>query len=214
MSRRRAPALFDVQEVLAAAAPLPKSANLKAARRALTACLRDYQALRISRDALRERQARWQRIERLATELHDALIAELSDKRASSASGGVRMWNKKRVHNSLRPLQELSKAHVAVLDTLVHSRNTKLVPEKAWLYLALFEIWTDLLGGELRASTTSSGGPCVCFIRTAMALAFDADDVPKVGTVRAIIKVYRRGKGEGVGLFGDPRVKKKKKKVG
>jgi hypothetical protein len=194
LSRRRVPALSDEdwQAALKAAAPLSKGAKLEAARRALTACLRDYQGLRISRDALRDAQAILQRIDRRVTDLRDDLAAL---KRVSKSP---------HVDDVLGSLEQSGKAIVDMLDMLSRSRATKLVPEKGWLYLALFEVWTDLLGGELRASTTSSGGPCVRFIRAAMALVFD--DVPKVGTVRAVIKAYRSGKG--VGMFRPVAMKK------
>jgi citrate lyase beta subunit len=190
---------------LEAAAPLPKNAKLKRARRALAACLCDYRGLRISRDALRDRQASWRRIDKLAADFHDALIAELLDKRVIRIAEWrhkqkrlrIAEWSHKRVSNSLQHWRETIKAVVETLDTLMRARKGKLDPERDWLYLSLLGIWTNHFGGKLRTSTTASGGPCVRFVRTAMALVLPADEVPSTATIRAIIKAVQRGKGIG-----------------
>ena len=195
------------QAILEAAAPLPKDAKLKSARRALAACLRDYERLHMSRDALRERQANWRHIDRLFTEFHNALLAELRDKRVIRLAEWdhkrkrtrIAEWSQKRVANSLRHWRENIKAVVEHHDTHMRARKGKLDPERGWLYQELFDIWTKQFGGKLRASHTATGGPCVRFIRAAMESVLPADKIPSVPTVRAVVKAYRRG--SGVGMF-------------
>ena len=196
-ARGRVPVLTNEkwQAILEAAAPLPKDAKLKSARRALAACLRDYEQLHMSRDELRERQANWRHIDRLFTEFHNALLAELRDKRVIR----IAEWSQKRVANSLRHWRENIKAVVEHHDTHMRARKGKLDPERGWLYQELFDIWTKQFGGKLRASHTATGGPCVRFIRAAMESVLPADKIPSVPTVRAVVKAYRRG--SGVGMF-------------
>ena len=76
-------------------------------------------------------------------------------------------------------------------------RKGKLDPGHDWLYLSLLDIWINQFHGELKASTSASGGPCVRFVRTAMALVLPPDEVPGVPAVRRIVRALGRGRALG-----------------
>jgi hypothetical protein len=66
----------DWHTILEAVGPLPKGARLARARRELAKCLRDYPGLRRERGTLRAALTRWQRIEKLTSELYAAINEE------------------------------------------------------------------------------------------------------------------------------------------
>ena len=71
----------DWHAILEAVRPLPKGARLARARRELAKCLRDYPGIRRDRVKLRAAQTRWQRIDKLATDLYAMLAEEWRQKR-------------------------------------------------------------------------------------------------------------------------------------
>jgi hypothetical protein len=179
----------DWHAILEAVGPLPKGARLARARRELAKCLRDYPGLRRDRAKLRAAQARWQRIEELSNDLYAMLREE---------------WRQKRwCYNPLiddafkQYLLRSSKVITETLAMQVHLRKGKLNPDRDWLYLSLLDIWINQFCGELRASTSRTGGPCVRFVRAATALVLPADEVPRASTVRTIVRGLGRGRALG-----------------
>jgi hypothetical protein len=185
----RAPVLSDEQwrTILEAVSPLPDNADLKKARRALEACLRDYRTYRSAhpRSKLSERRDTWRRINKLTIALHDALTEEWRHKRWSPKPGIRKRWH----DDALRDLRGSAHAIVESLDRQMRARKGRSDPPREWFYWRLLQIWTDHFGGKLSASSTESGGPLVRFIKAAGALV---DVTPSVPTVRAIIKAERR----------------------
>jgi hypothetical protein len=180
----------DWHTILEAVGPLQKGARLARARRELSKCLRGYPSLRQDRSKLRAAQTRWQRIQMLATELHAMLTKE---------------WQRGWTYNALvddafkkylLPSTAIWTEHLALR---VRDHKGRRDPAREWLYLELLHIWIYYLRGKLRASTGATGGPCVRFVRAAMALALPADEVPRVPTVRRIVRQLAGGKP--LGLF-------------
>jgi hypothetical protein len=79
----------------------------------------------------------------------------------------------------------------------VRTRKGKLDPDRDRLYLSLLDIWINQFGGKLQASTSGTGGPCVRFVRAAMALVLPPDEVPRVPAVRRIVRALGRGRALG-----------------
>jgi hypothetical protein len=96
-------------------------------------------------------------------------------------------------------LLRLSKPLSETLPLKLRARKGRLDPDRDWLYLSLLDIWINQFRGELKASSSATGGPCVRFVRAAMALVLPADEVPRVPAVRRIVRALARGKP--LGLF-------------
>jgi len=183
--KRRRLSDSDWHTILEAVGPLPKGARLARARRELAKCLRDYPGLRRERGTLRAALTRWQRIEKLTNELYAAINEE---------------WRRGWTYNAL--IDDAFKIYLlrstAVwtehLAMQVRTRKGKLDPDRNRLYLSLLDIWINQFGGKLQASTSGTGGPCVRFVRAAMALLLPADEVPSVPTVRRIVRKLATGK--------------------
>jgi hypothetical protein len=179
----------DWHTILEAVGPLPKGARLARARRELSKCLRDYPGLRRDRTKLRAALLRWQQIDKLATDLYAMLAAEWRQKR----------WR----YNPLiddafkRYLLRSTKVITETLAMQVRLRKGKLDPDRDWLYLSLLDIWINQFRGELKASTSATGGPCVRFVRAAMDLVLPPDEVPRVRTVRRIVRALGRDRALG-----------------
>jgi hypothetical protein len=175
----------DWHTVLKAVGPLPKGAKLGRARRELTKCLRRYPGLRLDRAKLRAALLRWQQIDKLATDLYAMLAEEWRQKR----------WRYNPLIDDAFKRHLLRSTKVIIHTRAMQSRlrKGKLDPDRDWLYLSLLDIWINQFRGELRASSGATGGPCVRFIRTAMALVIPADEVPSVPTVRRIVRALRHG---------------------
>jgi hypothetical protein len=176
----------DWHTILVAVRPLRKGARLARARRELAKCLRDYPAIRRDRVKLRAAQTRWQRIDKLATDLY-AILAE-------------EWWQKRWRYNPLiddafkRYLLPSAKVITETFAMQMRLRKGKLDPGRDWLYLSLLDIWINQFHGELKASTSATGGPCVRFVRTAMALVLPPDQVPRVPAVRRTVRALGRGR--------------------
>ena len=173
----------DWHTILEAVGPLPKGAKLARARRELAKCLRDYPGLRREPVNLRAVLARWQRIDKLATELYGAISEE---------------WRRGWTHNALIDdaftyLLRSSTFWTQHLAMQVRARKGRLDPDLDRLYLSLLDIWINQFGGKLRASSGANGGPCVRFVIAAMALVLPADEVPSVPTVRRIVRKLAGG---------------------
>jgi hypothetical protein len=181
----------DWHTVLKAVGPLPKGAKLGRARRELTKCLRRYPRLRRDRAKLRAALLRWRQIDKLATDLYAMLAEEWRAKR----------WRRNPLIDDAfkRYLLRSTKVIIHMLAMQARLRKGKLDPDRDWLYLSLLDIWINQFRGELRASSGPSGGPCVRFIRTAMALVILAREVPSAPTVRRIVRALRDG--EALGQF-------------
>jgi hypothetical protein len=179
----------DWHAILEAVRPLPKGARLARAWRELAKCLRDYPGIRRDRVKLRAAQTRWQRIDKLATDLYAMLAEEWCQKR----------WR----YNPLiddafkRYLLPSTKVITETFAMQMRLRKGKLDPGRDWLYLSLLDIWINQFHGELKASTSATGGPCVRFVRAAMALVLPPDEVPRVPAVRRIVRALGRGRALG-----------------
>jgi hypothetical protein len=180
----------DSHAILEAVGPPPKGARPARARRELAKCLRDYPGMPRDRAKLRASQARWQRIHRLTTELHAILTEE---------------WQRGWTYNALvddafkKYLLPSTAIWTEYLAMRVRDHKGRRDPAREWLYLELLHIWIYYLRGELKASRSATGGPCVRFVRVAMALVLPAADVPSVDTVHDIVGKLRRG--QALGLF-------------
>jgi hypothetical protein len=144
--------------------------------------LRDYRGLRRDRATLHNVLRRWQHIDKLAHALDAALTDEWRHKR----------WRyNPLIDDSLKKhLLPSTKSIIGELATSVRIRKGKLDPARDWLYeTLLLTIWPRYFGGTLRASNTSSGGPCVRFFRAAAALV---DVRPHVVTARRIVREAAR----------------------
>lgn len=181
----------DWQTILGAVGPLLKGARLVPARRELAKCLRDYPDLRRDRAKLRAAMLRWQRIDRLATDLHAMLVEEWQQRRLRYVPIVDDMFKKYLLRLS-GPLSEM-------LPLQLRARKGRLDPDRDWLYLSLLDIWINQLHGELKASTSATGGPCVRFVRAAMALVLPPNQVPRVPAVRRIVRAL--GRGQPLGQF-------------
>ena len=101
--------------------------------------------------------ARWQRIDRLATDLYAAINEE---------------WRQGWTRNALiedafqKYLLRSSTVWTEHLATEVRLRKGNLDPDRDWLYLSLLDIWINQFRGELRASSGATGGPCVRFVQS------------------------------------------------
>jgi len=181
----------DWQRILDAIGPLSKRAKPVQARRRLARCLRDYRGLRRDRSKLRNALRRWRRIDKLATALTTALTEEWQHKR----------WRyNPLIDDALKKhLLPATKSITESLAMLVRIRKGKLDPARGWLYeTLLLTVWPDYFGGTLTASNTSSGGPCVRFLRAATALVVNAREVPSVVTARRIVRAVASGKSFGI----------------
>jgi hypothetical protein len=175
----------DWHTILEAVGRLPKGAGLTRARRELAKCLRDYPGLRRDRAKLRAALLRWQRIEKLTSQLYAAIDEE---------------WRRGWTYNAL--IDDAFKVYLLRSTTVWtehlamqgRTRKGKLDPDRDWLYLSLLDIWINQFGGKLQASTSTTGGPCVRFIRAAMALVLPPDEVPRVPAVRRIVRALGRGR--------------------
>ena len=168
----------DWQTILDAIGPLPKQAKPVQARRRLARCLRDYRSLRRDRATLHNLVRRWQRIGKLAHALNAALTDEWRHKR----------WRyNPLIDDALNEhLLPSTKSIIGELAMLVRMRKGKLDPAHDWLYeTLLLTIWPNYFGGKLRASNTSTGGPCVRFLSAAAALV---DVRLSVVTARRIVR--------------------------
>ena len=181
----------DWYTILETVGPLPKNARLARARRELAKCLRSYPGMRRDRARLRAAQARWRRIDKLATNLYAMLAEEWEQKR----------WR----YNPLiddafkRYLLRATKVITETLAMQLRLRKGKLDPSRDWLYSSLLEIWTRHFRGELSVSKTKSGGPCVRFLRATTTLVLPSDELQSVSTLRRLIGIMRR---EGaIGVF-------------
>lgn len=176
----------DWHTFLEAMGPLPKGARLGRARRELAKCLRDYPGLRRDRTNLRAALPRWLQIDKLATDLYAMLGEEWRQKR----------WR----YNPLiddafkRYLLRSTKVITETHAMQARLRKGKRDPDRDWLYLSLLDIWINQFRGELKASTSATGGPCVRFVRAAMALVLPPDEVPSVPAVRRIVRALGRGR--------------------
>jgi hypothetical protein len=179
----------DWHAILEAVGPLPKGAKLARARRELAKCLRDYPDLRRNRATLRAALPRWQRIAKLATDLHAMLTEEWQQRRLRYVPMVDDVFKKYLLRLS-KPLNEN-------LSVRLSARKGWLDPDRHWLYLSLLDIWVNQLRGELKASSGATGGPCVRFVRAAMALVLPADEVPRVPAVRRIVRKLARGQALG-----------------
>jgi hypothetical protein len=179
----------DWHAILEAVRPLPKGARPARARRELAKCLRDYPGMRRDRVKLRAARTRWKRIDKLATDLYAMLAEEWQQKR----------WR----YNPLiddafkRYLLPSTKAITETSAMRMRMRKGKRDPGRDWFYLSLLDIWINQFHGELKASTTATGGPCVRFVRAAMALVLPPDEVPRVRVVRRIVRALGRGRALG-----------------
>ena len=175
----------DWHAILEAVRPLPKGARLARARRELAKCLRDYPGIRRDRVKLRAAQTRWQRIDKLATDLYAMLAEEWCQKR----------WR----YNPLiddafkRYLLPSTKVITETFAMQMRLRKGKLDPGRDWLYLSLLDIRINQFHGELKASTSAN----VRFVRAAMALVLPPDEVPRVPAVRRIVRALGRGRALG-----------------
>ena len=181
----------DWHTVLEAVEPLPKGARLARARRELAKCLRDYPDIQRDRIKLRAAQTRWQRINKLATNLYDMLAEEWRQKR----------WRYNPLIDDAFKLYLLPSSQVINESFAMQKRlrKGKFDPGRDWLYLSLLDIWINQFRGELKASTSATGGPCVRFVRAAMTLVLPANEVSRVAAVRRIVRALARGKS--LGLF-------------
>jgi hypothetical protein len=181
----------DWHTILEAVGPLPNGARLARARLELAKCLRDYPGLRRDRAKLRAAMLRWQRIEKLATDLHAMLANEWRQGRLRYIPIVDDMFKKYLLRLS-KPLSEM-------LPLQLRARKGRLNPDRDWLYLSLLDIWINQFHGKLKASTSATGGPCVRFVRAAMTLVLPANEVSRVAAVRRIVRALARGKS--LGLF-------------
>ena len=149
----------DWHTILEAVGPLPNGARLARARLELAKCLRDYPGLRRDRAKLRAAMLRWQRIEKLATDLHAMLANEWRQGRLRYIPIVDDMFKKYLLRLS-KPLSEM-------LPLQLRARKGRLNPDRDWLYLSLLDIWINQFHGKLKASTSATGGPCVRFVRAA-----------------------------------------------
>jgi hypothetical protein len=179
----------DWRTILETVGPLPKGANPARARREFAKCLRDYPGLRRDRATLRAALPRWQRIAKLATDLHAMLTEEWQQRRLRYVPMVDDMFKKY--------LLRLSKPLSEILPLQLRARKGKLDPDRDWLYLSLLDIWINQFRGKLKASTSATGGPCVRFVRAAMALVLPPDQVPRVPAVRRIVRALGRGRALG-----------------
>jgi hypothetical protein len=179
----------DWHAILEAVRPLPKGARLARARRELAKCLRDYPGIRRDRVKLRAAQTRWQRIDKLATDLYAMLAEEWFQKR----------WRYNPIIDGAfkRYLLPSTKGITETFAMQMRLRKGKLDPGRDWLYLSLLDIWINQFHGELKASTSATGGPCVRFVRAATALVLPPDEVPRVPAVRRIVRALGRGRALG-----------------
>jgi hypothetical protein len=179
----------DWEEILEAARPLQKGVSLARAREELAACLSDYPGLQRDRAELRAALRKWKRIEKQVTGAYAMTAGE---------------WRQKRLpYNPLvddafqRYLLPSIKIRTETFSMQIHLRKGKLDPGHDWLYLSLLDIWINQFHGELKASTSATGGPCVRFVRVAMALVLSPDQVPRVSAVRRIVRSLGRGRALG-----------------
>jgi hypothetical protein len=179
----------DWHTILEAVGPLPKGARLVRARQELAKSLRDYPGLRQDRAKLRAAMLRWQRISELATDLHAMLAEE---------------WRQKRVRYNpfiddafKRYLLPSTEVIIETFAMQMRLRKGKLDPGRDRLYLSLLDIWINQFHGKLKASTSATGGPCVRFLRVAMALILPPHQVPRVPAVRRIVRALGRGRALG-----------------
>jgi hypothetical protein len=181
----------DWHTILEGVGPLQKGARLARARRELAACLRDYPGLRRDRAKLRAAGAEWQRFDEQATAIHAFLTTKWQQGRMRYVPIVDDVFKKY--------LLRLSKPLSETLPLKLRARKGRLDPDRDWLYLSLLDIWINQFRGELKASSSATGGPCVRFVRAAMALVLPADEVPRVPAVRRIVRALARGKP--LGLF-------------
>jgi hypothetical protein len=179
----------DWYTILEAVGPLPKGMGLARARRELAGCLRDYPGVRRDRAKLRAAISRWQRIEKLAIDLYAMLAQEWRQERWS--------YNPLIDDAFRRYLLPSIEVITETFAMQMHLRKGKLDPGHDWLYLSLLDIWINQFHGELKASTSATGGPCVRFVRIAMALVLPPDQVPRVPAVRRIVRSLGRGRALG-----------------
>jgi len=178
----------DWQTILDAIGPLLPKRPVQARRR-LARCLRDYRGLRRDSATLHNVLRRWQHIDKLARALSAALVDEWRHKR----------WR----YNPLiddalnKHLLLATKSIIGEHAMLVRIRKGKLNPARDWLYeTLLLTVWPHYFGGRLTASSTTSGGRCVRFLRAACALA--GCEVPSVITARRLVRAVASGKSFGI----------------
>jgi hypothetical protein len=132
---------------------------------------------------------RWQRIDELATDLHAMLAEEWRQGRLRYIPIVDDVFK--------NYLLRLSKPLSKMLPLQLRARKGRLDPDRDWLYLSLLDIWINQFCGHLKASTSVTGGPCVRFVRAAMALVLPPDEVPRVPAVRRIVRALGRGRALG-----------------
>jgi hypothetical protein len=128
---------------------------------------------------------------RLATGLHAALVEEWRQGRLRYIPIVDDVFEKY--------LLRLSKPLTEILPLQLRARKGRLDPDRDWLYLSLLDIWINQFRGLPKAASSATGGPCVRFVRAAMALVLPADEVPRVPAVRRIVRKLARG--QALGLF-------------
>jgi len=162
--------------------------------------LSNYPGLRRNTAELRPAQKRWDEIHKHADKLYALLTEEWQH-------GGLRhvpMVDDVFTKYLLRHSRPFSKW----LSSQVTARKGRRDPDREWLYLELLDIWINSFHGRLAASTGTTGGPCVRFVRTAMGFVLPPNKVPRVATVRTIVQQLARGEPLG-GYRKDPVVSAK-----